>query len=296
MTKSATSTRPTLTPVADPAPAPAAPATPEQTSLAVVAQAEIAPFRPENLNQAARLATSLARSNMLPIALRGKPADVLVVLITGHELGLSPMQSIRGMHVIEGKAVMAAEMMAGLVRSRPRTCRYLMLVESTDALATYETHREGDPRAVQLSYTIEQATKAGLVARDNWKKHPAAMLRARCLTAICRAVYSDLVNGVYDPEELEALALEATGEARRLAPAVGASRLDALASTLRAPKVPASDLLDESGDLTTEDFVEGMQPATPADAGNAEPLQGNRTATTTSQPGAPNAQGSLANF
>lgn len=268
MTKPATATtRPTLTPVADPAPAPAPP--PAQTALAVQAvQAEIVPFRPENLNQAARLATSLARSAMLPTALRGKPADVLVVLITGHELGLSPMQSIRGMHVIEGKAVMAAEMMAGLVRSHARTCKYLMLVESTDTVATYETHREGDPRAVQLSYTIEQAAKAGLAGKDNWKKHPAAMLRARCLTAICRAVYSDLVNGVYDPEEIETIALAATGEARRLAPAAGSSRLDVLASTLKAPAERPSDLLDESGEIVddTAEFVDTIDDHLPETA------------------------------
>jgi len=269
MTKPATNARPALAPVTYPPPAPASAAPEAQTALAVqTVQAEIVPFRPENLNQAARLATSLARSAMLPTALRGKPADVLVVLITGHELGLSPMQSIRGMHVIEGKAVMAAEMMAGLVRSRASTCKYLMLVESTDAVATYETHRQGDPRAVQLSYTIEQAAKAGLAGKDNWKKHPAAMLRARCLTAICRAVYSDLVNGVYDPEEIETIALQATGEGRQLMPAPGTSRLDVLASTLKAPAERPSDLLAESGDMVddTAEFVDTIDDHLPETA------------------------------
>ena len=269
MTKPATTTRPALTPVADPDPGPAPAAPQAQTALAVqTVQAEIAPFRPENLNQAARLATSLAKSTMLPTALRGKPADVLVVLITGHELGLSPMQSIRGMHVIEGKAVMSAEMMSGIVRFHDGTCKYLMLVESTDTVATYETHRIGDPRAVQLSYTIEQASKAGLAGKDNWKRHPAAMLRARCLTAICRAVYSDLINGVYDPEEIETIALEATGEGRRLAPAPGTSRLDALAATLKAPAEKPSDLLAESGDIVddTAEFVDHIDDHLPESA------------------------------
>jgi hypothetical protein len=52
-----------------------------------------------------------------------------------------------------------------------------------------------------MSFTTADAQRAGLNG-DNWRKYPAAMLRARCLSAICRAVFPDLCLGLYDPDEL----------------------------------------------------------------------------------------------
>lgn len=162
----------------------------------------ITPFVPANLEQASKLADTLARSSLLPDALRGKPADVMVMLITGCELGLSPMQAIRGLHVIKGKAVMSADLQVALVKKH-RECEYFKLVDSTDQKAMYETQRKGE-RPTPMSFTIDQAKTAGLLGNDNWRKYPAAMLRARCASALARAVYPDLTLGVYDPDELNA--------------------------------------------------------------------------------------------
>lgn len=161
-----------------------------------------APFEPETLDQAERLAMMLSKSTLLPRALQGKPGDVLVVLITGRELGLSPMQAIRGIHVIDGRPCMAADLMAALVQRRRDVCEWFRLVHSDDNRAVYETLRVGHPAPVKMEWTMEQAKAAGVAGKDNWRKYPAAMLRARCAAALIRAVYPDLMHGVYDPEEL----------------------------------------------------------------------------------------------
>jgi len=54
-----------------------------------------------------------------------------------------------------------------------------------------------------MSFTIEQAQRAGVTGKDNWKKYPEAMLRARCISALARAVYPDVVLGIYETDELE---------------------------------------------------------------------------------------------
>lgn len=160
----------------------------------------LARFQPGNLQEAEHLSQVLAKSALLPDALRNKPGDVLVLLITGAELGLSAMQAIRGLYVVKGKAVMSADMTVALVKKHAE-CVKFRLVETTDAKATYETERKGEGKTV-MSFTIEQAAKAGLTGGDNWRKYPAAMLRARCAAALARAVYPDLTLGVYDPDEL----------------------------------------------------------------------------------------------
>ncbi len=158
----------------------------------------ITPFVPTGIDQAEKLAITLAKSSLLPDALRGKPSDVLVTIIAGHELGLSPMQAVRSMHIIKGKPVLSADLMVALVKRQPQ-CVYFKLVESTNEKATYECERKGEGKTT-LSFTIQDAQRAGL-SGDNWRKYPAAMLRARCSAALARAVFPDLTLGVYDPDE-----------------------------------------------------------------------------------------------
>lgn len=150
--------------------------------------------------KAEAIAGKLARSTLLPSAVRGKPADLAVILVTGQELGLSPMQALRGLHVVEGRPVLAAELLVGLVKKHP-ACQYFRLVESTDSRAVYETQRQGEPEPTRLEWTIKQAQQAGLGGRHNWKAHPAAMLRARASAALARAVYPDVAMGIYDVDE-----------------------------------------------------------------------------------------------
>lgn len=158
----------------------------------------------QSIKDVDHLAGRLAGSGIIPSTLRGKPADVMVILMTGHELGLSPMQSLRGLHVVEGKPVLSAELIVGLVKRSP-ACRWLRMVESTDAIATYETLREGEPEPTRLSWTIDQAKTAKLTGKNNWAGHPAAMLRARCAAALCRAVYPDVMMGILETDEADEL-------------------------------------------------------------------------------------------
>jgi hypothetical protein len=142
-----------------------------------------------------------AASSLAPDALRGKPHDALIVLMAGRELGLAPMQSMRMLGVIKGKVTLAADATVALVR-RSGECLQWRLVESTAQRATYTTQRKGDTEPTTLTWTIEQAQRAGLTGGQGWRSYPEAMLRARCAAALARIVYPDLVAGIYDPDEL----------------------------------------------------------------------------------------------
>lgn len=174
------------------------------------ALATIAAFEPENLDQALALATRLAESNLLPKALQKRPSDVLVVMMMGRDLGLTSMQSIRQVHVIDGRPSMSAEMMVALCLQRPDVCEFFSLVESTDAKATYKTKRKG-AEPVSMSYTIEQAAKAKLTGKQNWQNHTAAMLRARASSSLARVVYPDLTNGIISEDESDEIVVPQAG-------------------------------------------------------------------------------------
>lgn len=162
---------------------------------------ELAVISPRTFDEAVTLAKHLAPSVAVPAELRGKPADVMAIVMRGAELGLPPMTALASMHAIKGRVTLSADGMSALVQRNREVCQWLRLVESTGDAATYETQRAGHPSPVRLSFTRAQAKAAGL-GGDNWSRYPDAMLRARCLSAICRAVYPDLVLGLYDPDEL----------------------------------------------------------------------------------------------
>lgn len=150
-------------------------------------------------------AEMLVKSGFLPKAIN-TPEKALAVALKGRELGLPMMQSISSIHIIDGKPTISAELMAALVHQRIQGA-VLRCVETNDRIATYEAGRPND-KILKMSFTWEEAQQAGVTGKDNWKKYPAAMLRARCCSAICRIVFPDAIMGVCTPDELGAITTE----------------------------------------------------------------------------------------
>lgn len=158
-------------------------------------------FEPSSIAEGYDLAKLLCASGLLPRGAQ-RPEAAFAIIATGRELGLTAMQSLRSIHIVDGKPTLSADLIAALCKSRADVCVYFRLVESTERVATYETQRKGEPEPTRMTWTWEDAQRAGVTGKDNWKKYPAAMLRARCITALARAVYPDLAMGVYDPDEV----------------------------------------------------------------------------------------------
>jgi hypothetical protein len=55
--------------------------------------------------------------------------------------------------------------------------------------------------SLKIDWTIEQATKAGLAGKDNWRNYTRAMLRARVIAEGVRAVYPAAIGGMMVSEE-----------------------------------------------------------------------------------------------
>lgn len=169
-------------------------------ALATLSPSSALAFEPADVQSAVNLAKLLVASRLLPRTL-ATPEAAFTVIMVGRELGLTAMQSIRSIHVIEGKPTMSADLMVALVKRSP-VCRYFRIVESTADVATYETLRDGEEKPTRLSWTAKQAREAGLAGKGNWKNFPDAMLRARAAAALCRAVYPDVMLGVYETDEI----------------------------------------------------------------------------------------------
>jgi hypothetical protein len=171
---------------------------PQSVALATIPASTA--LEPQSINEALAVAGHLAKSGVLGRAVQ-KPEAALAVIMAGRELGLTAMQSLRSLHVIEGKVTLSSDAMLALIKRSP-ACKRFALVESTAKLATYETERVGEG-VTRMTFTIDEAKTAGLTSKDNWTKYPAAMLRARCIASLARAVYPDVLMGVYEEDEIQ---------------------------------------------------------------------------------------------
>lgn len=223
--------------------------TPKSTSLALAppTSAALAPtlpahaFEPGDARQLWDLAETAVASGLMPRAIQ-RPEQAFVMMMAGRELGLTAMQSLRSIHVVEGKPTLSADLMVALCRRSPE-CAWIRLVESTPERAVYEALRRGDPGPTRMAFTIEEARTAGLATKDNWKRYPAAMLRARCAAALCRAVFPDLMLGIYDSDSEEI-------EPREPAPLRPPVTVEVL-----PPQAPPSEPRAEAAPNPTEDWA-----------------------------------------
>lgn len=163
-------------------------------------------FEPTNVDEAWRIAGMLAQSQLLPDALKGKPSDVLVTLLAGRELGLSPMQSIRQVYVVKGKPMLSTYLKIAMVKRSP-DCIYFKCIETTNEKATFETERKGEGKTT-LSFTMADAKNAKLTEPSKsgepsmYTKYPALMLRSRAGSQLADLVYPDVVGGIGTHEEI----------------------------------------------------------------------------------------------
>lgn len=163
------------------------------------------------VDDATKLANTLGRANLLPAHIQGAP-DAVLLMLSGAELGFGPMASLRLFHLVEGRVTLAAEAMLAIVASKGVVFRW---IETSETRAEIELARGGGFAPFSTAFTMDDAKRAGLCdpqpksgkVRQNWVRYPAAMLRARAISAACRAYCPDLLSGggLYTPDEIESI-------------------------------------------------------------------------------------------
>lgn len=175
---------------------------------------ELTGFNPVSLMPATfdaklKMAATLARSGLIPTGLNS-PEKVCVALQWGHELQLSPMVAVNNISVINGKPTLSADIMAAVVKRSPEYGG-IEWIEQSETKAECIVKRvlsNGQVESTKSTYTIEDAQKAGLTTRDNWKKYPKRMLKHRCQSYALRDMFPDILAGLYTPEEMESFTPE----------------------------------------------------------------------------------------
>lgn len=147
-------------------------------------------------------AAMLVKTGFLPEAIK-TPEQAVAIMLKGRELQIPAMYALSNIAVIHGKPVANAELMLALVL-RDHGDEAMEITESTNERCTVSYRRRGASQRRQYAFTIQDATKAGLMQGATWQHYPAAMLRARCISAVARMAFPDSIAGMYTAEELGA--------------------------------------------------------------------------------------------
>jgi hypothetical protein len=224
-----------------------------------------------SLQQKMQYAETLAASGLLPAQYRKNPANVLFAVEYGESLGLSPIQAIQGIHVIDGKPSASASLISSLVRRAGHRIR----VESTPTSARAEIVRFDDPDFTFVAeWSLERAGVAGLTSKAVWKQYPAAMLKARAISEVARDACPEALAGInYTPEELGA-PVDGSGaiSARQVVPSPAQVVLaEAIADEVAAAAAGDGDP-DRTADLSGEAIVDAVIVNPPAGPVSLEAL------------------------
>lgn len=158
------------------------------------------------LQTLAQLARTFAYADLVPKALKERPADCLLVLMTARDLGLSITVAFRELHPIDGRVTASPKLKLAIVRQRGLG-RVWPAPDNGAAGATWFAVRADDPTGFTYSstFTIDEAKAANLTGKDNWKHYPARMCSWRALGYLLDDAFGEVGTGLYSADELGAL-------------------------------------------------------------------------------------------
>lgn len=184
--------------------------------------------------QIAQLAVTLAAAGACPSAIRGKPNDVFLVLLSARDLGVSLTTAMREFHVIEGKVTLSPKVKLALVRQSGLGKIWPEGSNNAEGATWHATRHDLPGQQISSTFTWADAQLAHLVdsrcspyehwkgsgsgrnsaecfCKTNWKTYPARMLSWRAAGYLLDDVFPEVGTGLYSPDELGAVT-DAEGE------------------------------------------------------------------------------------
>ena len=148
-----------------------------------------------------KLADHISHTDFVPRAYRGNAPATAAAILTGRELNMGPMMSLRHVQVVEGTPSLSAEYKRARVLAAGHEFNIL---EWTNFRCRVKGRRRGSGEPpLEITYSMDDADRAGLRRpRSGWEKRPRRMLFARAGTDLCDALFADVTNGLPTTELL----------------------------------------------------------------------------------------------
>ena len=151
---------------------------------------ELVPFQDQQ-----RMAEAIVKSKFYGFT---DISQVMAVMIVAQAENKHPGTVVQEYDIIQGRPALKSQ--AILARFQQAGGKVQYDTYTDEKVEMTFSHPAGG--SLTLAWTIKQATAIGLATKDNWKKYPRAMLKARVVSEGVRAVYPACILGHYAVEEV----------------------------------------------------------------------------------------------
>lgn len=127
------------------------------------------------------------------------PEKALALMLLCQSEGLHPMTAVRRYDLIQGTPTMKSE--AQLAEFYGRGGSVIWMQRTNEVCEAKFIHPRNCPDGVIIKWTMDDARKAGLTGKDNWKNYPRQMLAARVQAEGVQVVDPGAGLGMLTPEE-----------------------------------------------------------------------------------------------
>ena len=125
--------------------------------------------------------------------------QIFTLMLVAQSEGIHPIKALMSYDIINGQPALKSS--EALARYMDAGGKIEWIKSDKDSAKARFTHPSSG--SFEYEYTVEDATDAGLIQKDNWKKNRKAMLRARCTSAGIRMSYPRCLNNMYLAEEVQ---------------------------------------------------------------------------------------------
>lgn len=151
-----------------------------------------------------KFAGLVAKSEFAPKDFRGKPESCLLAIQHGAELGLSPMQSLQSIAVVNGRPSVYGDTALAVCKGSA-VCEWVRETIEGDGesmVAVCQAKRRGDAQPVESRFGVADAKKAGLWGKQGpWTQYARRMLQMRARGFALRDAFPDVLRGLVTAEE-----------------------------------------------------------------------------------------------
>ena len=125
--------------------------------------------------------------------------QIFTLMLVAQSEGIHPIKALMSYDIINGQPALKSS--EALARYMDAGGKIEWIKSDKESAKARFTHPSSG--SFEYEYTVEDATDAGLIQKDNWRKNKKAMLRARCTSAGIRMSYPRCLNNMYLAEEVQ---------------------------------------------------------------------------------------------
>ena len=146
----------------------------------------------------------VAASEFAPKDFRGKGGSCVLAIQFGAEIGLSPMQALQSIAVVNGRPSIYGDAALAVVKASP-LCEYVTETvegEGDRMVAICTAQRRGDPSPTVRQFSVADAKQAQLWGKAGpWTQYARRMLQMRARGFALRDAFPDVLRGLVTAEE-----------------------------------------------------------------------------------------------